>query len=51
MPVKKSVRKGVVGYKWGKTGKWYRGKTGKRKAARQGQAISWSKSLKKSKKR
>lgn len=37
------VRKSSGGYKWGKTGKTYRGKGAKAKAAKQGRAIHASK--------
>jgi hypothetical protein len=37
MPVRK-----VNGYRWGKSGKVYRGKSAKKKAARQGRAIKAS---------
>ena len=33
----------IVGYRWGKTGKLYRGKGARDKAAKQGRAIEWRK--------
>ena len=33
----------IVGYQWGKSGKIYRGKGARDKAARQGRAVEWSK--------
>jgi hypothetical protein len=39
MPVKKVIRKGRVGYRWGERGKIYFGKGARGKAARQGRAI------------
>ena len=33
------VRKVAGGYKWGKSGKLYKGKAGKAKAAKQGRAV------------
>lgn len=42
------VRKGgkVIGYRWGKSGKLYKGKGAKEKADRQGKAVSISKARK-----
>lgn len=37
------VRRAKGGYRWGRSGKVYRGKGGKAKAAKQGRAISISK--------
>ena len=34
----------IVGYRWGKTGKLYRGKGARDKAAKQGRAIKWRQS-------
>lgn len=44
MPVE-AVRSGgkIIGYRWGKTGKLYRGKGARDKAAKQGRAIEWRK--------
>ena len=39
MPVKKCKAKGKSGYKYGSKGKCYTGKGGRKKAAKQGQAI------------
>lgn len=33
----------IIGYRWGSTGKLYRGKGAKDKAAKQGRAIEWRK--------
>jgi|TARA_A100001515_G_scaffold84254_2_gene66830 hypothetical protein len=43
MPVKKCKTKGKAGRKYGKSGKCYPGKSGKKKAAKQGRAIKASK--------
>lgn len=44
MPVHPVRRKGkIIGYRYGRTGKIYRGKGARRKAGKQGQAIGWSK--------
>lgn len=43
MPVREVRRKGkIIGYKWGKTGKLYRGKGAKGKAYKQGAAVRHS---------
>lgn len=38
MPVHRVVKDGKVGYRWGQDGKVYFGESGKKKAAKQGQA-------------
>ena len=44
MPVESVRKKGkIVGYRWGKSGKIYRGKGAKDKALKQGRAIEWRK--------
>ena len=39
MPVHKTKVKGKTGYRWGKSGKFYKGKAGKKKAQKQARAI------------
>ncbi len=39
MPVKKVMKNGKVGYRWGESGKIYTGKDAKSKAAAQGRAV------------
>lgn len=41
-PVRDKAGK-IVGYRWGKHGKLYRGKGARDKAAKQGRAIEWRK--------
>jgi len=45
MPVEsvRDKRNKIVGYRWGKTGKVYRGKGARAKALLQGRAIEWRK--------
>ena len=43
MPLIKCTKNGIVGYKWGKSGKCYTGKDAKKKALEQGKAIEISK--------
>jgi hypothetical protein len=44
MPVEAVRLKGkIIGYRWGKSGKLYKGKGAKDKAAKQGRAIEWRK--------
>ena len=40
MPVHPVIKNGkIIGYQWGKSGKVYRGKSGKKKAEEQGRAV------------
>lgn len=47
MPIMKCQRNKKKGYKWGRSGKCYTGKDAKKKAEKQGRAISISKARKK----
>ena len=47
MPLKKCQSKRKKGYKWGRSGKCYTGRSAKTKAKRQGRAISLSKARRK----
>jgi len=47
MPIRKCTKNKKKGYKWGKSGKCYTGRGAKKKATKQGRAISINKARKK----